>query len=68
MISEAERKFEQGLRIRIFNFDIEVAGRLDFDLHMGELLKGGILILILGGLYERHTVKRGIWVPTQHLL
>jgi hypothetical protein len=34
----------------------------------GRLLKGEILMLILGGLHERHAVKRGIWVPTQHLL
>jgi hypothetical protein len=24
--------------------------------------------LIFGGLHEKHAVKRGIWVPTQHLL
>jgi hypothetical protein len=24
--------------------------------------------LIFGGLHEKHTVQRGIWVPTQHLL
>jgi hypothetical protein len=34
----------------------------------GRLLLGGILMLTLGGLHERHAVQRGIWVPTQHLL
>jgi hypothetical protein len=34
----------------------------------GEATEGEILMLILGGLHERHAVQRGIWVPTQHLL
>jgi hypothetical protein len=36
--------------------------------YMGEATEGEILMLILGGLHERHAVQRGIWVPTQHLL
>jgi hypothetical protein len=24
--------------------------------------------LIFGGVHEKHAVRRGIWVPTQHLL
>jgi hypothetical protein len=40
----------------------------NFDFYMGEATGGEILMLILGGLHERHAVQRGIWVPTQHLL
>jgi hypothetical protein len=36
--------------------------------YMREATEGEILMLILGGLHERHEVQRGIWVPTQHLL
>jgi hypothetical protein len=35
---------------------------------MGEATEGEILMLILGGLHERHAVQRGIWVRTQYLL
>jgi hypothetical protein len=35
---------------------------------MVEAIEGEILMLILGGLHERHAVQRGIWVRTQHLL
>jgi hypothetical protein len=35
---------------------------------MGEATEGEILMLILGGLHERHAVQRGIWAPTHHLL
>jgi hypothetical protein len=41
---------------------------LNFDFYMGEATEGEMLMLILGGLHERHAVQRGIWVPTQHLL
>jgi hypothetical protein len=27
-----------------------------------------IFMSVLGGLHDRHAVRRGIWVPTQHLL
>jgi hypothetical protein len=59
--------------IGIFNFDVNI-GRAEFGEVLvlkwgrGELLKGGILMLTLGGLHGRHAVLRGIWVPTQHLL
>jgi hypothetical protein len=49
--------------IRILNFYINL-GRVAFGeiliITWGELLKGGILMLILGGLHERHVVKYGI--------
>jgi hypothetical protein len=32
-----------------------------------EATEGEILMLIVGGLHERHAVQRGIGVPTQHL-
>jgi hypothetical protein len=31
-----------------------------------EANEGEILLLILGGLHERHALQRGILVPTQH--
>jgi hypothetical protein len=39
-----------------------------FLFSMGEATEGEICMLILGKLHERHAVKRGICVPTHHLL
>jgi hypothetical protein len=36
--------------------------------HQEVYIKTKFLVLPLGGLHEKHTVQRGIWVPTQHLL
>jgi hypothetical protein len=63
----ARREFEQGPTAFHQNPELNInLGRAAF----GEILmstsgglQGGILMLILGGLQERHTVQRGIWVP-----
>jgi hypothetical protein len=39
-----------------------------FDITLGELHWGEILVLPVRGLHVKHAVQRGIWVPNQHLL
>jgi hypothetical protein len=58
--------------IVILNFDINF-GRVawNFNVNMGWEVTIGrnfeILMLILGGLCERHAAQRGIWIPTPYL-
>jgi hypothetical protein len=40
----------------------------NFDVNMGGTNFGRNFDVNLGGLLERHSVQRGVWLPTQHLL